>query len=185
MISDDVKQTIYIWTKWAATDGAKRYDIALFKILIQFEKFLGDLFITYATGNASESGYTPQLKLRFIDEEHFNIFMREGNKKYIEYLNKIEKLSPHIFEKNPFDVILEDIDISPAFKQMKAIRNYIAHESGESKRKLIDMCFNGSEQYFLEPNDYLLSIEKTTKKSYYTYYIDIIKTIIELITYPN
>lgn len=181
MVSNDVKQAISDWTEWARTPGVGRYDIALFKIWIQFERFLGGLFITYATGNASETGYMPHLKVQFLDEEHFNIFMREGNKKYVEYLDKIEKLSPHIFQDNPFDIILLDANIKPAFEQMKTIRNYIAHESGEAKRKLINTCFSGDDRHFTEPNIFLLSREKTTGNTYYTYYTEIIKNVVDFL----
>ncbi len=186
MVSNDVKQAISDWTAWAVAPGVQRYDIALLKIWIQFERFLGSLFVTYATGKTSETGYAPQLKLQFIDEEHFNVFMREGNKKYVEYLDKIEKLSAHVFKDNPFDPILLDADIKPAFEQMKSIRNYIAHESGESKRKVINTCFSGDDRHFMEPNAYLLSREPTTGDTYYTYYTSIIGNVVDLlISDPN
>ncbi len=137
--------------------------------------------MTYATGNPSERGYSPELKIKFQDEEQFNAFMREGTKKYIEYLDKIEKLSSHIFKTNPFDVILLDADIKSSFEQMKVIRNYIAHESGEARRKFINTCFSGNEKNFVEPNDFLKSREKTTKDTYYTYYMKTIKTILDFL----
>lgn len=181
MVSNDVKKAISDWTTWAAKPDVQRYDIALLKIWIQFERFIGELFVTYAIGNPSEKGYLPALKIRFQDEEQFNVFMREGTKKYIEYIDKIEKLSAHIFEKNPFEIILMDSNIKPSFDQMKAIRNYIAHESGEAKRKLINTCFGGNERNFKEPNDFLKTREKMTKDTYYTYYVKIIENILELL----
>lgn len=186
MVSNDVKQAISDWTAWAATPGVGRYDIALLKIWIQFERFLGSIFVAYATGKPSETGYVPKLKIKFLDEEHFNVFMREGNKKYVEYLDKIEKLSAHVFKDNPFDIILLDANIKPAFDQMKALRNYIAHESGEAKRKVTNTCFSGNVKHFLEPNAYLLSREPTTRSTYYTYYTTIIGDVVDLlISDPN
>ncbi len=181
MVSSDVNKAISEWTTWAAKPEVQRYDIALLKIWIQFERFIGELFMTYATGNPSERGYSPELKIKFQDEEQFNAFMREGTKKYIEYLDKIEKLSSHIFKTNPFDVILLDADIKSSFEQMKVIRNYIAHESGEARRKFINTCFSGNEKNFVEPNDFLKSREKTTKDTYYTYYMKTIKTILDFL----
>ena len=186
MTSRDVKNTINIWSTWAQKKDVQRFDIALLKIWIQFERFLGDLFLSYALGHPSETGFTPKLKIQFQDEEQFNAFMREGTKQYIEYMDKIEKLSVHMFEQNPFEVLLIDASISPSFHQMKAIRNYIAHESGTAKRQYINTCFSGDEKKFMEPNEYLKSREKTTKDSYYTYYINTIDTIlIMLITDPS
>ena len=181
MVSNDVKGAITEWTAWATKAEVQRYDIALLKIWIQFEKFLGDLFITYATGNTSENGFAPQLKIRFQNEEQFNVFMRDGNKTYIEYLDKIEKLSKHIFQDNPFDVILLDANNKPAMEQIKALRNYIAHESGEAKRKIVNTCFNGNERRFIEPNDYLRTREATTGNTFYTYYTTIIANAVDLL----
>lgn len=181
MISSDVIKSINEWTDWASQDSVQRYDIALFKIWIQFELFVGDLFVTYSTGQKSEKGYAPKLKIKFQDEEQFNVFMRQGSKLYVEYLDRIEKLSRHIFDSDPFDILLHDANLSPALDQMKALRNYIAHESGEAKRKLINTCFNGDEKKFIEPNDFLKSKEKTTKQTYYTFYINMIKNIIEIL----
>lgn len=179
MLISEVKQSISNWSEWAAKPDVQRYDIALLKIWIQFEKFLGDLFLTYATGNPSEAGYLPTLEISFRDEEQFNIFMRDGSKKYIEYLDKIEKLSSHIFNPNPFDIILLDAINKSAFEEMKALRNLIAHESGEAKRKVINLCFNGDVKKYKEPNDYLKSLEPESKVSYYSYYVAIITGIID------
>lgn len=181
MVSNDIKRVVSDWTSWASAPDVQRYDIALLKIWITFEKFLGELFVTYATGKPSEKGYQPSLKICFQDEEQFNVFMRDGTKKYIEYLDKIEKLSPYIFDVNPYEVILLDAENKPAFEQMKALRNYIAHESGEAKRKVINTCFSGDERKFVEPNDYLKSREKETKMPYYTYYTTLILNIVELL----
>ena len=133
MTTNEIKSSITTWNNWASNPHVQRYDIALLKIWIQFERFLSELIITYSTGQPSETGYSPNLKIRFQNEEQFNAFMREGNKKYVEYLGKIEKLSKHIFINNPFDIIFLDATNKTAYEQLKALRNYIAHESGEAK----------------------------------------------------
>ena len=184
MVTNDILNAITLWTDWANKPENKRYDIALFKIWIQFEKFMADLFINYATGNSSEVGFKPSLKLCFSDESHLNVFLREGNRTYVEYPTQIKKLSKHIFTKDPFDVIFSDNNISNAYNQIIAIRNYIAHVSGESKAKLIKTCFGGRDEKFKEPNDFLQSKEKSTNHTYYTYYIDIIKNVAQLLINP-
>ena len=181
MVSSEVKQAIMDWTEWASKADVQRYDIALFKIWIQFERFLGDLFVKYATGNPSEMGYLPPLKIKFQDEEQFNAFMREKNTKYIEYLEKIEKLSSYIFQVNPYDVLLLDAGNKTAFNQMKAIRNYIAHESGEARRKFLNACFSGDERKYMEPNVFLRKRESSTKMPYFTYYTQIMSNIVDLL----
>lgn len=181
MISDEVKESICVWTNWASNTNVQRYDIALLKIWIKLEQFISDLFICYATGHPSEKGYKPRLKIQFQDEEQFNAFMREGGKTYIDYLDKIEKLSKHIFFDNPFDILISDSEVKPSFQQIKALRNYIAHESGTAKRKYINTCFSGDETKYMDPNVFLKSKEKTTKIMFYSYYVEIISNIVDLL----
>ena len=184
MITNDINTAITEWTMWASTSTNARYDVALLKIWIQFEKFMGELFISYATGNASEEGFLPTLKLQFSSAEHLNVFLREGNRTYVDYPTQIKKLSKHIFINNPFDVIFVDTTTNTAYNQIVAIRNYIAHESGEAKAKMINVCFSGDERKFKEPNDFLLTKEKQTNQSYYTYYTNIIKNAAALLVNP-
>lgn len=184
MVTNDIVNSVTTWTSWASKPENNRYDIALLKIWIQFEKFMAELFITYATGNLSEAGFAPTLKLRFADESQLNVFLREGNRTYIEYPTQIKKLSKHIFNNDPFDVIYLDSTISNAYNQIISLRNYIVHESGESKEKMIRACFGGRADRFKEPNDYLLSKERSTSKTYYTFYTDIIKDAAKLLINP-
>lgn len=184
MVKNDILCAIATWTEWANEVGNKRYDIALLKIWIQFEKFIAELFVTYATGNRSEVGFSPSLKLKFSDETQLNVFLREGNRTYIDYPTQIEKLSKHIFDKDPFDIIFLDATIHNTYLQIISIRNYIAHESGEAKAKMIKTCFGGRDEHFREPNDYLLAIKRSSNSSYYTYYVDTIKHMVELLIDP-
>ncbi len=184
MIANDIINTVEQWTNWAQQSPNGRYDVALFKIWIQFEKFLSELFIKYAIGNPSETGFVPNLKLHFRDETQLNAFLREGNRTYIEYLSKIEKLSKHIFENNPFDVLFLDANYHEMYIQMSSVRNYIAHESGEARSKMVKTCFGGRDDRFMEPNDFLLTQERTTGKTRYTLYTDTIKDVVQLLIAP-
>lgn len=184
MLTNDIINSIEAWTEWASKPGNNRYDIALLKIWIKFEKFVAELFIQYSTGQSSESGFTPRLKLQFTDEEQFNAFLREGNRKYVDYPTQIEKLSKHIFVNDPFDVIFLDSNTKNAYNQIVSIRNYIAHESGESKTRMIKTCFGGNSNNFKEPNEFLLMTEQRTRKTFYTYYTDIIKNTALLLIDP-
>ena len=175
MTLNDIESSINEWTNWANEN--ENYDIALLKIWIVFEKYLGEVFLNYSLGNPSEQGGYPQLKLQFEDENHFNAFMMEGTKKYIDYISKIEKLSQHSFRQNPFDIFLSDGDKKNKFAQLRALRNYIAHESGESKRKITSLIFNNNESRFVEPKIYLKNIPRGSSKSYYTIYTECISEI--------
>lgn len=184
MVTNDIIDTINQWTTWASSGTGGRYDIALLKIWIQFEKFMAEIFVQYAMGNNSEEGYCPHLKLHFSSEEQLNAILREGNRTYVDYQAQIRKLSKHFFSSDPFDVIFADADRKTAYDQLVAIRNYIAHESGEAKSKLIKYCFGGKPDKFLEPNDYLLTKEKRTNQTYYSYYTKIIKDAVLLLVNP-
>jgi len=112
--------------------------------------------------------------------------MRDNGKTYVDYISKIEKMSKYIFENNPFDCIFEDSLNASAFKEMQSIRNYIAHDSNIAEMKYIDKCFSGDKRHFKEPNEYLMSKEKSTKTTYYSYYIELICNMMEfLIDYPE
>ena len=76
MTTNEIKTAIMTWNDWASNPHVQRYDIALLKIWIQFERFISELLITYSTGQPSEMGYLPTLKIQFQDEEQFNAFIR-------------------------------------------------------------------------------------------------------------
>lgn len=161
--------SVQFWSQWASERGDSRYDFALFKIWIQFERFLSDLFVSYSLGRGSEYSYNPALKISFLDETQLNAFLRERGKEYINYLPEIRRLSKHIFVDDPFGRIFENPENKEIFNQIESIRNYIAHESGDSRTKYQNLCHIGKE--FIEPNDYLKSINKSEGCSYYSYYV--------------
>ena len=105
---EETMTNISWWELWVKNEKDSRFDIALFKVWIQFESYLGYMFIQYAIGNRSSSGYAPSRKLHFIDESHFNAFMQNQGQTYVNYMKKIKPLSNHIFETNPFDIIIVD-----------------------------------------------------------------------------
>lgn len=181
MQGKEILDTIKFWTTWAQENNVSNYDIAILKIWIKFEKYLGEVFLKYSIGQPSELGYKPRLKISFADESHFNAFMKDKNRKYIDYLDKIENLSEHIFIENPFNIILLDVERTQNFKRLKCLRNYIAHESEEARRKVIQQCFGGDEKKFKEPNEYLKSKPKNSSDSYYTIYIKLIAEVVEAI----
>lgn len=184
MTTNDIQNAISTWTSWATANSNSRFDIALLKIWIQFEKFTAELFVNYATGIPSEEGYSPTLNLQFSSAEQLNVFLREGTKKYVDYPRQIEKFSKHIFTNDPFSVIFQDTDNKSAYDQIVAIRNYIAHESAEAKIKMTKLCFSGNESKFKEPNEYLKSIPQGQNQSYFTYYTQKIHDITTLLVNP-
>ena len=128
--------------------------------------------------------YSKSWKLQFSASSSIIIIEDYYLQTFLHSLSKIEKLSKHIFINDPFDVIFLDATNKTAYEQLKALRNYIAHESGEAKSKLINLCFSGNSNNFLEPNDFLTTRERSTRNTYYTYYINIIENIVDLLVDP-
>lgn len=184
MTTNDIQNSISTWTAWAVANSNTGFDIALLKIWIQFEKFIAELFVNYATGIPSEEGFLPTLNLQFSSPEQLNVFLREGTKKYVDYPKQIEKLSKHIFANDPFSVIFQDTYNKNAYDQIVAIRNYIAHESAEAKIRMTKLCFGGNESRFKEPNEYLRSIPQGQSQSYYVYFTQKINDIASLLVNP-
>lgn len=77
-----------------------------------------------------------------------------------------------------------DATNNTVYGQVVAIRNYIAHESGEAKSKMIKTCFGGNDAHFMEPQDYLLKKERSTNNTYYTFYTEAIKNMAILLASP-
>lgn len=156
----------------AENENPKLLELAFFKIYIKFEKFTSDLFIYYSIGQNSLFDFCPERKLPFIDENHFNSFIRTKNKAYINYFENISDLSEHIFVENPFEIITTDVNYCNEFNNMKKLRNYIAHES-LSSRKAYVLGLLGNRD-FIEPYEFLSKIRRGTDKSNLTTYNEII-----------
>lgn len=167
--------------EWA--ERTECFDIAIFRCWIQFEKFLIEKFIEYSI---QPIGLEDIRKLKFDDAEHFKAFLR-GDRTYIEYISKIEKLSKHIYHnnKNPFEILISDQTYSTVFEDLRVIRNHIAHESEESQKKYLNRIFSSNSQRMISPNDYLKSWkDKGRTESYYSFYIRSIKEMSNLIESP-
>lgn len=165
-------------------------DIALFKIHIQVEKYFTKMFYWYGTGQTGTYGYEPERKLEFIDESHLsNFLLSVQNKPYIDYFNTIQKVSKHIFveSKDPFGLFFLDSNYMNSYNQIVAIRNYIAHESSEARKKYIKLCLNNKDEDFTEPVNFLKELKRnvTPSQSNYSYYTDLIIQICDIIENPE
>lgn len=180
--NDDLIEYIRTCNEQLRPESKLLYEVSFFKIFVKFEKFLSEMFIRYSIGEKSSHNYLPERKLNFIDEEHLRAVLSDGNKSYIDYRSKIEKLGKHIFRRNPFNVIFEESINSTLFYEMECMRNYIAHESEESKRKYKNACLNNNE--FIDVGEYLLKINRRKSKTNYTIYIEKIIEISNLLLDP-
>lgn len=178
MENDELKNYIVVCNQKLDPNIPELYEIFFFKVYVKFEVYLSQIFEAYAVGMSSGKGYCPNRKLNFIDKEHLRAVLK-GDKQYMDYIKKIESLSRHIFVDNPFDLIFQVEDNNTVFNQMISLRNYIAHESPESKKRFVDTCLGGGQ--FVEPHRYLTKINKRKSKSNYTIYMEKILEISELI----
>ena len=164
------------WTKWANHKSNRRFDIALLKIWIGFEKYISDIFVWYAMGRPSEKGYSPELKISFYDETQLFAFLKH-NDKYIDFHSRIRELSKHIFKDDPFSrILIEDNKYSSVYAELVSLRNYIAHESGDSQERFVAKCLGGKG--FIEPDVFLLKQKKESGKTFYSYYVDSLKDMV-------
>lgn len=162
----------------------KLLEIAFFKIFVKMELFLSNCFIAYSIGNSNMDGtYIPNRKLSFSDEKHLKDVLK-GKNSFIDYIEKMESVSKHIFveKQNPFDLIFLTATISDDLIKMKLIRNYIAHESEESKEKYTNKVLNGK---FKKLEEYLNENKREAGVTYFTYYINKIREISIIISSPQ
>lgn len=181
MENDELKECIKLYNTWLEKDSKVVYELVFVKIFVKFEKFLSIMFIKYAIGESSIAGYTPNRKLEFSDEEHLNVFMKQ-NKKFVNYFDCIQNFSKHIFSENPFSCILET-EYATYMRQMYSLRNFIVHESEESKTTYKKTCL--SNDTFIEPYQYLLKINKQTHKNMYSTFITKIIEMSDIICTPK
>lgn len=178
MENDELKNYINTCLQKLNANIPELYEIYFFKIYVKFEVFLSQLFEDYCIGVMSGKGYCPNRKLEFIDKEHLRAVLK-GDKQYMDYIKKIESLSRHIFIDNPFDLIFQVAENNNLFDQMITLRNYIAHESPESRKRYIETCLGGGQ--FIEPYQYLAKINRRKSKSNYTIYMEKIVEISDML----
>ncbi len=174
----EIKQKIQELNAWARDTDC--YDIALFRIWLIFEKYLIEKFIQYSIG---ETGDVQSItyKIKFLDKEHLSYFLK-GDRTFVEYLGKIEKLSKHIFENNPFTIIIDDATHSKIYNELKTIRNQVAHDSDESRTKFFKDClFSRQSDKELGVNEYLK--RDTNQKIGQSNYSRLIEGVIHIITF--
>ncbi|AKN33107.1 hypothetical protein Ccar_20570 [Clostridium carboxidivorans P7] len=164
----------------------KLYELAFFKVFVKFDLFLTQLFVNYSVGKGSSKGYIPQRKLEFIDEKHLEGILINKRSSFIDYSEKIPQLSKYIFRdgNDPFSLVFSDSNFSTYYNKMKYIRNYIAHESNESKKKYHKSVIMETNS-FIEPYVFLSKIDKKHSKTNYSVYISIIRDMTETLLDPT
>lgn len=154
-------------------------EVYFLKIFVKFQCYLTDVFINYALGEKSEKGYCPIRKLNFPDRDTMERFLKMGNKRYIDYYDLAKTTGDIFFVDNPFNIMNQTTNFKMSLQQMESIRNYIAHESEESKRSYLRYCLFDSK--FIRPSDFLLKINNSNNYSNLYTFIEDMKNISDLI----
>lgn len=165
------------------SNNIKLFELSFFKVFIKFELFLVDAFISYSIGDTNFKGYISERKLDFEDVRHLDGILRNNRNSFIDYFDKIQNHSKFIFNKDPFQLIFSDSDYSSKIRSMRCIRNYIAHESSEAKRKYHDSVL-GAHKTFEEPASYLSKTNRRVSKTNYSIQIDTMKKITDILLEP-
>lgn len=159
-------------SKWDSLikENKEFLEIAFFKIFVKFENFIIEMITQYAVGNPSSKAYCPSRRLNFEDAKHLKDTLDTN---YIDVSDKTKKLVSQIFEdNNPFSFFFSSAD-ADFYNKLKSVRNFIAHESPESKEKYIKKAL--SNQAFISPNEYLQ--EKSSKGSINSNYAEFITLV--------
>ncbi|MBC1247360.1 hypothetical protein [Listeria booriae] len=174
--NEDILNEIDKWDKLLKSNN-DFLEIAFFKIFVKFENFIVEMILQYASGEASSENYLPIRRLDFDDPEHLKNTI---DTKYLDVSDKTKSLVDQIFDNNnPFSFFF-DCQEATFFDSLRSVRNYIAHESRESKEKYRKKAlFNKAH---IEPNAYLSKRYKAEDiTSNYTKFIELVKSYSELI----
>ncbi|MDQ7085201.1 MAG: hypothetical protein Q9M36_09845 [Sulfurovum sp.] len=184
--NDELIAKIEEW-KEEISDNNKHIHFALLEIFIEFEKFLTKAFITYSLGGEGKNSFSPDLRITFENEEHLEGFLK-CDKQYIDYLKKIQEIKGFIFREDicPFKKIFSEAKFITLFKEIQILRNFIAHQSKESKDKYQNKVLRpiGINQY-IKVTTFLLRRNRQQNISYYSIYINAIKFYSEIICDPK
>lgn len=164
----------------------KMIELAFFKIFVKFEKFLTNIFIHYSIGKKSVSSFKPKRKLGFTSVNQLSEIIKGSNKSYIDYPKIIAVISLHIFkdQNDPFALIFNDPTFLDNYRKMQYIRNFIAHESEESKLKYLTNVLETYNIRTFKPAYEFLLMNNRRGISYYSIYIKVIQDYSGILVNP-
>jgi len=184
--NDNLLLKIEEWREELSKDD-KHIDFALLEIFIEFEKFLTNSFILYSLGSEGKNHFTPILRINFENEEHLDGLLR-CDKQYIDYIKKIESIKEYIFieESCPFNKVFSTSKFTTYFREIQILRNFIAHQSKESKDKYRNRVLKpkGIPQY-IKVKTFLAKQNKKENISHYAIYIKAMEFYSEIICDPR
>ena len=159
---------------------------AFLMMFMAFEEFLEKSFICYMLG---QSGVNNKTFLSFVNpksDEHAYKILR-GLSSYPDFTNRetILKLANNFFENGGTYIVLDTF--GKTFDEIKKIRNAITHISLESAKNFFDMVRLkiGALPTGYDTVIFLNSVETDTNFSYFIYYRDHMKYVVDAIANPT
>lgn len=155
------------------------HELSFLRIILAWESFIEKSFIYYILGEKTANGYAPISFVKPRDETHaYNII--KGGHRYPDWLNLefIREKSELFFENGePFKTTLYISNIKGALDDMKILRNVIVHISASAKKKYENLLRRelGSALPYIQPGKFLQKMRKTSNKTYFTYFKEILE----------
>ena len=185
--NNDLVSKIEEWREELSSNDNKHIDFALLEIFIEFEKFLTNSFVLYSLGGQGKNSFSPTLRISFENENHLEGFLK-CDKQYIDYIKKIPKIKEFIFIEDscPFSKVFSTSRFNTYFKEIQILRNFIAHQSRESKDKYQKNILRpkGINQY-IKVKTFLGRKNSQENITNYTIYINAMKFYSEIICDPH
>jgi hypothetical protein len=153
---------------------------AFVKIYVEMERLLVEYFYHYISGKPNGVGNVVPCNFTFADADAAKNFITntKGCKRQFVGIKEIEELNEFFINdcNNPLKNFFTDADCAQNLREMKAIRNHLAHNSQESKHTY-EIVFNSKSLKSLTPQILLLTKKKGTKITYFIKYCDFVKKI--------
>jgi hypothetical protein len=159
---------------------------AFLMLFMAFEEFLENSFICYMVGQKGVNNKKLKSFVSPNSEEHaFNIL--KGLSKHPDFTNRdtIIILANNLFENGGSYTILNNFNV--VFGELKKIRNAITHISIDSKNEFLNMARTklGALPVGYNTAMFLNAFEPRTNLTFFIYYRDHIKYIVDNIANPT
>jgi hypothetical protein len=158
---------------------------AFLMLFMAFERFLEQSFVCYMLGQSGINNNVVECFVRPTSEDHALDILR-GIKPYPDFTNRdiIVKLAKNFFQEGGTYQSLNEF--APIFEEIKKIRNAITHTSIESEKNFLSFARVklGAVPSNLNTAIFLNTIESHSNISYFVYYRDHIKSVVDKIANP-
>ena len=162
-------------------------EYSFIRCFVKFQHFISLCFESYASGDSSVNGYTPERRLTFSSPEHLHSLFDMLRKGYnIDTLESgIKNYSKHIFVpgKDPFALIFQDNRLWTNYNKSRIIRNYLMHQSASSVKEYYDTILGGDNSKPIIASQDLRRIDST--ETLYTELTESLKKISLVLVDPR